>query len=247
MSTDILFKRDKILEESLITLANSELSKNLIFQGGGALHFIYSSPRYSGDVDFVDPTITQDVEQYQKNILEIGKNYEINSAKIMSSGKGVRAKWGHIEGDPVSKVEIESRDAGEYSKSSSKFNLNVKTPKDIYTDKIFANIARYTARKDSGQFPFKPNDFYDLMYITEQLKQQPSSKEDILKRAKAFDSEHIVNAENIDAMINMITDENNHDFFRKCISKSMMNDVYKLLNFDKHYFNKAAEHFEQYK
>ncbi len=247
MSKESLIKKDRILEESLHTLSDSKFNETLIFQGGGALHFIYSSPRYSGDVDFVDPTITKNINQYLDQIIQTGNQYEINTAKIMPSGRGVRAKWGHIDKEPVAKVEIEERAADEYIRSKSKYDLLVKTPGDIYTDKIFANISRYTSRQDSGQFPFKPNDFFDLVYLTETLGQERVPKERILKRAEAYDLKHIVNPQNLDNMVSMITDENNHDFFRHCLSKSMMPDVYKLLKFDKKFFNKAAEHFEQYK
>ena len=247
MAKDVLLKKDRILEESLVTLQDSPFAETLIFQGGGALPFIYSSPRYSGDVDFVDSSITNDIDNYLKKIVEVGNDYEINNAKIMPSGRGVRAKWGHKENEPVAKVEIEERDADEYYPSHSKFNLFVKTPGDIYTDKIFSNIARYVSRKPTGQFPFKPNDFFDLQYICNTLGTEPVEKERIMKRAEAYHAAHIVNYENLTEMINMITNEENHDFFRKCLRKTMMKDFYNVMNFDKKFFDKVAGHFENYR
>lgn len=247
MTYDSLKRKDEILQDSLYTLADSKFSDSIIFQGGGALHFIYASPRYSGDVDFVDPTITQNIDNYLIDIEKIGEKYPINYVKIMPSGKGIRAKWGIEENLPVAKVEIEERSADEYQRSNSKFKLLVKSPSDIYTDKIFANMSRYNNRKETGSFPFKPNDFFDLIYITETLGIEPVSKERVLQRAKAYDQIQIVNSETIDNMINLIIDEKNHEFFRKCISKSMMPDVYKLLKFDKKFFDKVAGHFENYK
>jgi len=48
--------RDEVLTNLLYHIAgNSFLWPNMIFQGGGALHFVYSSPRYSEDIDFVAP------------------------------------------------------------------------------------------------------------------------------------------------------------------------------------------------
>jgi hypothetical protein len=143
MTTDSLIKKDTILEEALFKLADSQFNENIIFQGGAALHFIYSSPRYSNDVDFVDPTITNDIKSYLGKIIKLGHTYPINTAKIMPSGRGVRAKWGYEVNEPVAKVEIEERVADEFYRSKSKFNLLVKTTGDIYTDKIFANVSRY--------------------------------------------------------------------------------------------------------
>lgn len=248
MSIATLRKRDKILEDSLFTLADSPLQETIIFQGGGALHFIYSSPRYSSDVDFVDPSIAQGVDKYMQKVQQVGEQYPINKVKIMPSGLGVRAKWGHVDGDPLSKVEIEQRAADEYNLSKSQYHILVKTPGDIYTDKIFANIARYVQRQNTnGSFPFKPNDLFDIDYIQNQLNQEPVPKSRIMERAKAYDSEHIVNNENINNIINLIHDKGNHDFFRKCIQKTMKPDVYNHMKFDDKYFSKVAEHFAQYR
>lgn len=247
MTNEALRKRDDILVECLYTLADSEFSKTVVFQGGGAMHFIYSSPRYSADIDFVDPTITQDIEEYKRKLFALGSGkYEINSIKSMPSNKGVRAKWGHKANEPVGKLEIEERSTDEYRMSDSKFRLLVKTPADIYTDKIFANIARYVSRVDITPVPFKPSDLFDLEYLTKTLGQEPVSKESILKRARRYDAEHIVNRENISKLTAIIRDENKQDNFRECIRKSMMPDVFRLMVFDKAYFDKAAEHFERY-
>ena len=249
MSTqrDALIQKDKILEEALHSLADSDLVNTMILQGGGALHFVYSSPRYSGDVDFVDESLFGGSREYADRLKEAGRDYEICKVKMMSSGLGVRAKWGHEEGKFLAKVEVEARDAGEYSPSEGKYPFLVKTPQDIYADKIFANIARHDARKNSGQFPFKPTDFFDLKYLTETLNCEAPSKEVILRKARAYNEEQLVNSATLTEMIDLINDESNHDFFRACLKKSMIPDVYSLHDFDKAYFQKAAEHFEQYR
>ena len=258
MRVDIrhLKEKDDILEESLDTLVDSPLNDKIIFQGGGALHFIYSSPRYSSDVDFVDPSITEDIQEYRNGLLNIGSKYNLNTAVIMKNQKGIRAKWGHVENSPNAKVEIEERAADEYEKSKGRFNLLVKSPEDIYTDKIFANIARYVDRRakafelrSQGKpgFPFKPSDFFDLNYLKDELGVDPVPKERILNRARAYDKEDIVNYANLHDMMTMINDPDNHDFFRHQIEKTMMPDVFKVKKFDKAFFNSVSEHFEKYR
>lgn len=265
MRVDIrhLKEKDNILEESLDTLVDSPLNDKIIFQGGGALHFIYSSPRYSSDVDFVDPSITEDIQDYRNVLLNIGSKYNLNTAVIMKNKKGIRAKWGHVENSPNAKVEIEERAADEYEKSNGRFSLLVKSPEDIYTDKIFANIARYVDRKDKASelrllnkegtnklnipFPFKPSDFFDLNYLKNELGVNPVPKERIVNRARAYEKEEIVNYSNLTNMINMINDPDNHDFFRHQMEKTMMPDVFKVKKFDKGFFNSVSEHFENYR
>ena len=116
----------------------------------------------------------------------------------------------------------------------------------IVTSEI-SKFARFIERMDITIFPFKPNDFFDLNYITEVLGVEPSTKEEILIRAGEYNSREIVNSENLTEMINLINNEENHDYFRKCLKKSMMPDVYNLLKFDKIFFNKSAERFEAYR
>lgn len=247
MNLEAVKKREKILESGLETLVDSDFSKDIVFQGGGALHFIFGSPRYSSDLDFVDPKIAEDINSYMQRIQHTGQDYNINKVKKMPSGKGIRAKWGFQEGDPLVKIEIEERDAPEYHKSTSRYPLLVKEVQDIYADKIFANISRYSTRKGTGQFPFKPTDFFDLKYINETLGQGPVTKEKINKKAAAYELQDILTSENINSITTLITDENNHDFFRSTLKKTIAPDIYKLLKFDKKFFTEVADHFDQYK
>ncbi len=244
---EALKQRDAILEESMFTLLDSPFRDTLIFQGGGALHFVYSSPRYSSDVDFVDPSIDNGLGDYARRLREAGRSYKINNVKAMPSGRGVRAKWGHEENKPLAKVEIEARAADAYDRATGKFAFLVKDPGDIYTDKIFANVSRFNQRKNGSNFPFKPDDFFDLEYITKTLGVQPVSRDRILARARAYDEEHIVTADNLTAMISLITDESKHDFFRHCLRQSMMPDVYRVMHFDTAFFDAVAGHFENYR
>lgn len=244
---EVLAEKDRILVQSLYSLADSELAESMILQGGGALHFIYSSPRYSDDVDFVDTTILDGVDAYANRLHQVGTAYPVNKIKVMSSGMGVRAKWGHSETSPLAKIEVEARHAADSSRSKGKFPLLIKSPADIYADKIFANISRYNSRKDSGQFPFKPTDLFDLDYLVNAINCQPVSREAVLEKARAYGEEHLVTPANIKEMVALITDESRHDFFRDCLRRTMMPDVYGLFNFNATYFKKAAEHFERYK
>ena len=84
---DLFFhqKKHNLYSNGLFSLLNDKI----IFQGGGALHFVYSSPRYSSDVDFVDPSITDDIQDYRNELLNIGSKYNLNTAVIMKNQKGM--------------------------------------------------------------------------------------------------------------------------------------------------------------
>lgn len=211
---------------------------------------MYSSPRYSNDIDFVDLSIPNiGISNYTNKLETIGKNYNINKIKIMSSGLGVRSKWGNQKGKMLAKVEIESRATDDlYYMSSGKFRLLTKSPEDIYKDKIFANISRFSNRKNTnGTFPFKPNDFFDLNYLSNTLNITIPNREQILQRAEQYDRADLVNNENLNEMISLITNKENFEFFKNCLKKITMPDFFKLIKFDKKYFNTVAEHFENYK
>lgn len=240
-------KRDSVLEDALFRLADSKFSESLIFLGGGALHFIYSSPRYSSDLDFIDFTLGKDPISYLNKLDGWGSQYDISRSKFISE-HGVRIKVGAGADKPVlAKIEIDSRGAIDYSPSIEKFSpLMVKSPSDIYMDKIFANISRYVQRVGGSRFPFKPNDLFDLEYLVNNLGVENISREDILIRAEDYGQKEIVNNENISNMLNLIRNKDNHDFFRHGIEKTMMRDVYKLIDFNSKYFDNAANHFEQY-
>src|SRR3989344_3415943 len=55
--------RNRILEGILVGISKADaINKKMVLRGAGALHFFYSSPRYSADLDFALPNFEYDGE-----------------------------------------------------------------------------------------------------------------------------------------------------------------------------------------
>lgn len=246
---NVLERRNTVLNGALYSIRDCPFADSLVLQGGGALHFIYSSPRMSGDLDFVDQTIPQlGLGGYTCALDEWADGiYPINRTKALPP-RGVRGKWGFEEGLPLAKVEIESRDLSrEAIVTEGRFGpLRVKTPREIYADKVFANLSRLDARRGITRMPFKPNDFFDLNFIVQQLGEYPVPMSDIFEKGIAYGQEHLVRPAMFQEIVDLTRDPENHEFFRECMRSSMIPDVFNLHAFDAQYFNRAAIHFEQY-
>ena len=254
-TAEVIRKKDQILEDVLFKLKDSSFVKTMILQGGGALHFVYSSPRYSGDLDFVDFSLGENPQKYLEDMTAFGQRiYLIN--KVKTTKFGVRAKWGYTNGQ-LATVEIEPKSALEYDQSEGKFKpFLVKTPKEIYKDKIFANICRCFMRQEKQSFPFKANDLFDLEYLTQNLNVGEVTLDEIKEKANDFqyardelgtDPVNLVNNDILNTIVNLVYDEKNHDLIRDSFRKSILPDVFKLFNFDSAYFKKVAEHFAKYR
>jgi hypothetical protein len=189
--------------------------------------------------------LTEGIVAYVEKLRTVGKGFAINRVKQMSSGYGTRAKWGEV-GKPLAKVEIEARAFDEITQSKGKFPFRVKTPGDIYTDKIFANLARFDTRSKSSRIAFKPSDLFDLDYLTKSLGIEPVPKSRILDRASAYGKREIVTPELIGNLVEAITDPEKEEMYKEMLKKTLLPDVAPLFPFDRAFFLRIAEHYEQY-
>ncbi|MBD3252158.1 hypothetical protein GF386_00310 [Candidatus Pacearchaeota archaeon] len=241
MEPDVLKTRDEILEAILYSCAsNPFLRENLVFQGGGALHFVYGSPRYSNDLDFVCPDLP-DLEKKICEILTRGiKVRDRNIAPALKTpDKQIRASYSLQRGLPAGKLEIYHQKSFEPVETQGKFSpLKVETPSEIYADKIAATLGRMQ-RRDS----IKPTDLFDLEYILSNLHRN-ASLNDVQAKMTSYE-EGKINAESLQRIIDYIKNPENHPGFRTAFKRTLMPDVYKSMELNAEYFEALSFHFER--
>lgn len=244
---DILKARDKILETLLYYISNNEtLNEELIFQGGGALHFIYNSPRYSCDLDFTAPkypSIRSDLtEILSKDI----KNDEVLLFSNLRIDKNnlLRAAYRYDNGNVqniVGKIEIMHQNAPEYKVAEGKFSpIKIESPEEIYASKIIATLERM-GRNSS----MKGSDLFDLYYLINSLNVS-MEEEKIIQRA--LDRDIIgksFNTKTLDRVMGYIINKNNQEQIIKTIKKTMTPDFFSTQKFDKGFFEFCMGLFDQ--
>jgi hypothetical protein len=238
----ILRERDEILNKLLYHIASSpSLSSGLILQGGGALHFVYSSPRYSNDLDFVCPNFRQDRDAL---IAELAKEFKIHDT-VGYSPRIAKVEDGYfrVSYDPskdqglVVRVEVKDNTAEDFYPAKGAFSpLLVETPQEIYADKIVASLHRM-ARRGS----LKSTDLFDLDHLVENLNGEAGP--DKIDRKSASYGHIGWSRETAEQVMRYIVDPANHDRFRKDIRRTLLPDVFANRHFDREFFEKAAEQF----
>lgn len=195
--------RDEMMEAYLRALSEYPALRDIMtLQGGGAMHFIYDSPRYSADLDFVTGAYMADeLEKYAKELLTEVDGYRVET-KVRKTAKGMlrmglclgqktRGKSdkkldrlsGHLPG--VS-VEIFSHDTDTSKLRDTNFGGIVsESPSEILLDKIVASIDRLAVRGT-----IKVTDIFDMHYILTTFGDPKMSIRDIERKAVSYGSEY---------------------------------------------------------
>ena len=170
MELEGIYKAIKIkdsMQTELITILDL---KDAVLQGGGALHHIYQSPRFSADLDYVvkEMPSQEDLEEICKNTAEtIG--LPIDSFKIKIKEKLARLKF-YKSFNQMQKIatSVEIYCAPSYDSKIIDFKnkpIKVESQTEILADKYIANLERI---KERGSI--KLRDLYDIWFITQFLK-----------------------------------------------------------------------------
>lgn len=243
---NILKTKEGMLETILSKYAANEIIREkIILQGGGALHFIYSSPRYSHDLDFVCPELFSLDVQYPL-MVELNKEIPLPGGESLKPNLKLRqrfgrVKYGHPKTDLKVKVEIGQAKAKNYSETKGRFSpLLVESPLEIYSDKILATLGRMQERGS-----IKPTDLFDLEYLRNNFNAQ-ANFEDIEEKAEWYKEWRYTDKSNLDNAIQYILDNKNHPGFISIIQKTLLPDVFNSIVIDSKYFEKCADHFKQY-
>lgn len=239
-----LKERDAILETVLFYVAQDPtLNKSLILQGGGALHFIYSSPRYSLDLDFVAPAFKDKKDALIKRLsTDIASNGKLLFSSLKLSKGFLRVKYHYLnEKSIIGSVEIAEKEANDVKKVEGKFSpILVETPTEIYADKIIGTLGRMYERSS-----LKGTDLFDLEFITNHLNgraEQPQIEQ------KAMDyTFNGYTTSNRDRVLFYIDNGNNRTQIIRDLSKTMSPDYFDTQVFDKEFFEKCKSHFERLK
>lgn len=236
--------REKTLEAVLEEYSKNEvLAAALVFRGGGAMHFIYSSPRYSSDLDFA--TDTDDYEVLKRNLgMPIKIDGIMVEPEMRTSDSGIlRIKYDWGPKMPKGVVEIAPDKPLDYSPARGMFSpLLVSSPTEIYADKIAATAERMTKR---GKM--KGTDVFDLNYLMSNLNVR-------LEDAWSYVPEKLSIHGGIASMtpqlamqiIDFMLDTDNQELFRMNIRKTMMPDVYDPARFKEEYFRRSVDHFKPF-
>ena len=240
---EVLRRRDEILEALLYSIASDDvLSDELVLQGGGALHFIYGSPRYSTDLDFVSenfPTIQDRLQSRLTTLLS--ERGIIPRIKSNRDGDVLRAAYPLGDQLPSGKVEITHQVSFDHAPTTGKYApLLVEAPTELYADKLAANLIRLATRGS-----IKGTDLYDLDYLRTQFK-TACSEAGLREKAASYDRADVVTPSQLQEIATHIRDPANHEGFARAIRRTLMPDVAKSITLDATYFRNAATHFEQF-
>jgi hypothetical protein len=240
---DVLRVKDGILNAILATIARDQVfNRNLVFQGGGALHFIYGSPRYSNDLDFVCENLEavqgEIVEALQRGVSADGRRL---IPLIKSDGKLVRAAYSFGENQPSGKLEIYAQGSFDNQPTSGKFSpLRVESPSEIYADKVIATLARMSQRGS-----LKPTDLFDLDYISTNLTCGVTA-EDLRRKAASYGELKNVSPKMLERVAVYVQDPTRHDGFRATIGKSLMPDYFEHARMDTAFFDRVGSEFRKH-
>lgn len=261
---EALRNRDSILTDLLRYIGKSEqLQPELILHGGGALHFIYSSPRYSSDLDFVSPNLRvrrQEIVLSLTDMDEISRssNHKLieNYIPRLSSNTQdrldyVRIKYNQdISDTAAARIEIVEQTAQDYAPAKGKFHpILVESPGEIYADKILATLGRMQRGGPIGDGSFREGSLkgtylFDLDYIVNNLGGTPS-EEVILNKRDSYNGQGW-SRDTFEKVLKFISDKKNHKEIIDAIRSTLMPDVYYAMEkkFDNEFFDKAAYRFE---
>jgi len=236
-----LREKEELARGAMFRIAKSKmLPERLVLQGGNALHFMYSSPRHSHDLDFVLSSRGVSMTQTIELLCDVlSKEYELkkpgNSALLTRNIERIKYwnKGSEIKGvveiaDQISLNPVNTH--GEF------YPLMVETAAEIYADKIIATLGRMEDRES-----LKATDLFDLVYIKDTLKIMPDKDE---LRAKA-ETYNLVgwNKSTVEKVLNYILRAENMEKMEADIRKTMMPDVSSIYEFSRGFFDEAARCF----
>jgi len=242
----IMKEKDEILEGILHNIQRSDTAKdNIIIRGGAALHFFYSSPRYSDDVDGNIPDFLMYKEAIKKDLMEdiVFEDKIYKSALRKDQPYFFRISYSQNKpNSPVGRVELDKDGSPKkYKKSEGKYApIMVEEPSEIYADKVVATFHRMFMR-DS----MKASDLFDLDYLANVLKTTASNQE-ITEKSNSFRN-YGWNHKVLDKIMLFINDKNNHIKFKKDLEKCMLPDFFETQKFDSEYFEKTSQYFNSLK
>jgi hypothetical protein len=249
MDNNIFSRKDiNIISEQLQLYALEGLtkyltSKNIIFQGGSSLHFVWLSPRYSEDLDFfVSNDITNEkinnlfsnIFKYLKSIYILNKNvslgfksniknniyeYNIYYTELNKRNK-IRLK---IELYLIKKEYIKEHTSQlEYIKNV--FNLNTKPY--IYTASVESIFADKLNALGTRQY-IKYRDFFDIYFLSKAYNINLNNKKlisAIKLNHKIYNLRKNAYKDNFTKIVEEITNNN------KIIKNNLLNDLQKWLS-----------------
>lgn len=236
-----LREKEELARGAMFRIAKSKvLSERLVLQGGNALHFMYSSPRHSHDLDFVlsskDISMTKTIDLLC-NVLS--RDYELD--KSGTNGQTIRnierIKYWSKGSDIKGVVEIADQISLYHLSTLGEFNpLLVETAVEIYADKIIATLGRM---EDRGSL--KATDLFDLLYIKDTLK-VVARNDELRAKAETYD---LVGwkRETVENVLEYILSSENMEKMESDIRKTMLPDVSSIYKLGMEFFNDAARCF----
>jgi len=263
---EALVNRDSILTDLLRYIGkNEQLKSELILHGGGALHFIYSSPRYSSDLDFVSPNLRAKRQEIILNLTDMDEICRSSNHKIIErytpflkqpkrqpkEPNHVRVSYSQNMPDtPTATIEVDEQTAQDYAPAKGKFHpVLVESPGEIYADKILATLGRMQRGGSIGgnsyrEGSLKGTDLFDLDYIVNNLGGVPSEEMTFNKR-DSYQGQGWTR-DNFEKVLRFISDKKNHKEMIDSIKSTLMLDVYYAMEnkFGSEFFDKTASHFE---
>jgi predicted nucleotidyltransferase component of viral defense system len=245
--TNSMRQKEELARDALFRAAKDRhLSKLVVLQGGNALHFIYSSPRHSFDLDFTlsGPKVGM-TEAVSLFCNALSDRYEVSKTSSKNHEMGARAldriKYWAPETEIRGIVEICAQIALNPVEAKGMFApLLVETPQEIYADKIVATMGRMKARGS-----IKGTDLYDLLYISETLKITASENE-ILEKARTY-SFLGWERDTLHKVINHIRSPENFEKMRSDIDARLVPDIAAISKFGGDFFEKSADFFNAVK
>lgn len=246
---EILQVRSEISEAVLRSFAaGSTLVKKPILEGGGAMRFVYDSPRHTSDLDFLLHTrpwiyneileaLKEEVESHDPTLSAWVKPISYRLIECWYSSRlhdFVRAR---VKVD----VKVRNVEGLQYQATEGRFSpLLVEIPSQIFAKKILATLENTRlGREVESEYLF------DLGYLANNLN-ATSTIDEIRRTARIYHEEYVITQDLIQRVVDYIEDPSNHQNFIDEINATLSPEVASRYLFDEEYFKRRADQFRQY-
>jgi hypothetical protein len=174
---------------------NPVLSESIIIQGGSAMRFGYSSPRFTNDIDFVT---SQKLDKTGRDWV-IGQLRDAAPSMVENIPVQVRVKEVseemfritfsmELDRGSVAAIKLEGYCSAPPATPSVKYQtqyggVNVESPTEIIVDKIAANLDRIEKRGG-----IKSGDVFDIFFLTNAYTYKVT-KQMVMEKARCYGTE----------------------------------------------------------
>ncbi len=173
--------KERLAELAVLALADEPRA---VLQGGGALHFVYGSPRLSADVDFVGEQVAAALAERGPGIAQAAQAWIGQPARwsLAKAGRLLRGKVS-VEIDAARRLvlPVEAYGVPAHRQRLDARAGAVEGPEEIVAHKIVASADRLARRGT-----LKTRDLFDLWFLAVRLRTEPPDAELVTRKLRDY-------------------------------------------------------------